>query len=87
MILVNLGLPDSKINLWADWEALFNVEGSHYISRAMPVDNENAHHSRHQAIGSPGVLLLLKAELVVHAGAHFCTLPAAVSYPLSSGTT
>lgn len=31
LILVDLGLADSKINLWVDWEALFNVEGSHYI--------------------------------------------------------
>lgn len=87
MILVDLGLADSKINLWADQEALFNVEGSHYISSTMPIDNENAYHSRRQANGSPGVLLLVKAELVVHAGAHLCTLPAATFYPLSSGTT
>lgn len=68
--IVDLSLADSKMNLWVDWEALFSVSGSHYISLTMPVDNENAYHSRHQASGSPGVLLLLKA--VVHAGAHFC---------------
>lgn len=87
MILVDLGLGDSKINLWVDWEALFSVEGSYYISRTMTVNNENAYHSRHQASGLPGVLLLLKVELVMHAGSHFFTLPAAISSPLSSGTT
>lgn len=74
---MDLGLCDSKINLWVDWEALFNVEGSHYISRTMTVNNENAYHSRHQASGLPGVLLLLKLSLLCMLGltSVLCLLP------------
>lgn len=35
LVLVDLGLADSQINLWADWEALVDVEGSHDIACAV----------------------------------------------------
>jgi len=79
-VLVGLGLAGSKMNSWAGWEASFNAESSCCLSFIKPTADENANCSSHLAIGLPGVPLLLRAELVVRAGAR-SVLPAAVSCP------
>lgn len=83
---MDLGLADSQINLWADWEALVDVEGSHDIACAIQYQywyTENAYHVRHQASRSPGAAAEGWAHCVCWGSLLFSV---AVSYPLSPGT-
>lgn len=86
LVLVDLDLADSQINLWADWEALVDVECSHGIARTVQYQywyTENTYHGRHQASRSPGAAAKGWA-LCVCWGSLLCA--AAISYPLSPGT-
>lgn len=83
-MLLGLGLAGSKMNSRAGWEGMFNVAGSRSLSLSKPTADGSANCSRHLAGGSPGVPLLLRAELLVHAGAR-SALPAAVPCPRAQG--
>lgn len=80
VVLVDLGLADSQMNLWVDWEALVDVESSHttllipynisidILKMPIMADTKPAGH----------LMLLLKADCVCW-GSLLCS--AAISYP------